>query len=116
MKSNQPAATVTTASGHIGSDYTIHPFENRVLSSLECALLQTFPHDFKWGEALDKWGHTNVRDMIGEAVPPLFTRQHGRVLTALLANRAMRSLLPANDIRVKRAVKKLGLNSRPRHA
>jgi DNA (cytosine-5)-methyltransferase 1 len=70
MHSDRPAATVTTASGHIGSDYTIHPTQNRLLSPLECSLLQTFPKDFKWGDALKKVGHTNVREMIGEAVPP----------------------------------------------
>ena len=41
-----PAATVTTASGHVGSDLTIHPFEHRLLSPFECAYLQTFPDDF----------------------------------------------------------------------
>src|SRR5262249_13071428 len=43
MDPNIPAATVTTASGRVGSDRTIHPWENRVLSPLECAMLQTFP-------------------------------------------------------------------------
>lgn len=114
MKSNQPAATVTTASGHTGSDHTIHPFENRLLSTLECALLQTFPEKFKWGEALAKWGHTNIRDMIGEAVPPMFTEQHGRILAALLSNHVKRSLLPAKDVRANRALKKLGLGSEPK--
>lgn len=49
MHIDRPAATVTTASGHVGSDYTIHPTQNRLLSPLECSLLQTFPKDFKWG-------------------------------------------------------------------
>lgn len=114
MKSNRPAATVTTASGHIGSDHTIHPFQNRLLSTLECALLQTFPKNFKWGEALTKWGHTNIRDMIGEAVPPMFTEQHGRIVAALLSNHVKRRLLPAKDFRVKRALKKLRLGSKPK--
>ncbi|WP_310628701.1 DNA cytosine methyltransferase [Limnohabitans sp.] len=84
MHSDRPAATVTTASGHIGSDYTIHPTQNRLLSPLECSLLQTFPMDFKWGDALKKFGHTNVREMIGEAVPPAFTKLHGEVLYGIL--------------------------------
>jgi len=84
MHSDRPAATVTTASGHIGSDYTIHPTQNRLLSPLECSLLQTFPKDFQWGGALKKLGHTNVREMIGEAVPPAFTKLHGEVLHGLL--------------------------------
>jgi len=84
MHNDRPAATVTTASGHIGSDYTIHPTQNRLLSVLECALLQTFPANFKWGDSLKKYGHTNVREMIGEAVPPAFTLQHGEVLYGIL--------------------------------
>ncbi len=83
MAPDQPAATVTTASGHVGSDRTIHPWENRLLSPAECAYLQTFPSDFKWGNAMNNWGHTPVRQMIGEAVPPRFTELHGQVLAAL---------------------------------
>jgi DNA (cytosine-5)-methyltransferase 1 len=109
MKSDEPAATITTASGHIGSDHTIHPFENRVMSALECARLQTFPAGFKWGEALKKWGPTNVRDMVGEAVPPLFTKKHGKILVSLLSKRASVRALPVKNIRVRAARKKLGL-------
>lgn len=98
-----PAATVTTASGHVGSDRTIHPWENRVLSPLECAKLQTFPTGFKWGDALTKWGHTNVRAMIGEAVPPLFTRKHGRLLITLLKGIRPRTALGATDRRITTA-------------
>ena len=58
---DEPAATIRTASGHLASDRTVHPLENRVLSTLECALLQTIPPSFEWGGALERWGHTNVR-------------------------------------------------------
>lgn len=99
MHANRPAATVTTASGHIGSDYTIHPNQNRLLSPLECSLLQTFPRDFKWGNALEKWGHTNVREMIGEAVPPAFTKMHGEVLRSILKRNWEHSPMPQSDLR-----------------
>lgn len=84
MDPKRPAATITTASGRIGGSRTIHPFENRVLSPLECALLQTIPSDFDWGDALKERKVTELRAMIGEAVPPLFTKQHGTVLAELL--------------------------------
>ena len=84
MQANKPAATVTTASGHIGSDNTIHPTQNRLLSPLECAMLQTFPRHFAWGDALARYGHTTIRDMIGEAVPPAFTRLHGDILFGIV--------------------------------
>ncbi|MCV7254633.1 DNA cytosine methyltransferase [Mycobacterium hackensackense] len=73
MSPGRPAATITTASGRIGSDRTIHPWQTRVLSPLECQLLQTFPVGFKWGDTLARFGHTNIRAMIGEALPPHFT-------------------------------------------
>lgn len=111
MKSDKPAATVTTATGHIGSNNTIHPFENRLLSTLECALLQTFPIRFKWGNALERWGHTNLRAMIGEAVPPLFTRLHGKALRAVLENRENTRFLPASDPRCTRATERLHLDA-----
>ena len=46
---DRPAATITTASGHVGSDRTLHPWENRVLSPAECAHLQTFPSRLRVG-------------------------------------------------------------------
>ena len=88
MRPGAPAPTITTASGHVGSDNTIHPVENRVLSPLECAHLQTIPDDFEWGAALNDWGTTAVRAMIGEAVPPRFTEMHGRVLAGRLATQS----------------------------
>jgi DNA (cytosine-5)-methyltransferase 1 len=103
MHSDRPAATVTTASGRIGSDNTLHPTENRVMSVLECQLLQGIPIDFRWGDSLTVKGHTRVREMIGEAVPPQFTRQHGRVLAALLADRRPNGVMDINDVRVKKA-------------
>jgi DNA (cytosine-5)-methyltransferase 1 len=110
MAPGLPAATITTASGHLGSDRTVHPWENRVLSPLECALLQTFPRSFNWGNALEQWGHTNVRAMIGEAVPPLFTRKHGRILASLLNGVPPRVALAASDRRVTSAVNALHLD------
>jgi DNA (cytosine-5)-methyltransferase 1 len=107
MFGDRPAATITTASGHIGSDYTIHPTQTRLLSTLECAWLQTFPRSFAWGDALKKWGHTNVRDMIGEAVPPAFTRLHGQVLLGILRKEWTRAPISLSDDPVTRAWTKL---------
>jgi DNA (cytosine-5)-methyltransferase 1 len=113
MDPKVPAATVTTASGHIGSDRTIHPWENRVLSPIECARLQTFPHDFDWGDSLRLRGPTNIRDMIGEAIPPKFTAAHGRVLMSLLNGMRPKSIMKISDRRVSRADAALKRNSLP---
>ncbi|RWZ46145.1 DNA cytosine methyltransferase [Labedella phragmitis] len=105
MRADMPAATITTASGRVGSDKTIHPWENRLLSPYECAYLQTLPADFRWGDALERWGHTRVREMIGEAVPPRFTRLHGQAIRAFLgaADSDEIDLLDDEEKRVRRA-------------
>ncbi len=107
MYSDRPAATITTASGHVGSSFTIHPFENRLLSPRECAHLQTLPRSFRWGGALNEWGATNVRAMIGEAVPPLFTRLHGLVLNWVLTGQRTRAPIDASDDRCVRAARQM---------
>ena len=110
MRADEPAATVTTASGNLGSDKTIHPWENRVLSPEECAMLQTFPPEFKWGDTLAVYGTSHMRAMIGEAVPPLFTRAQGETLCVLLRNsfRATQvSALSADDDRLLVAKERL---------
>ena len=112
MRPNAPAATITTASGHMGSDVTLHPSENRLLSPLECAHLQTLPADFKWGDALEKWGTTNVRAMIGEAVPPKFTKHHGQVLVGLLTGRKHRPAISMSDERVLGATQRLAASEK----
>lgn len=104
LKLNDVASTVTTASGHIGSDINLHPVEHRLLSVRECAILQTFPTDFNWGDAPTAWGLGKVREMIGEAVPPRFTEAHGQVLHSLLGDiPSFENLLPTSDERAHRA-------------
>ena len=84
MRPNEPARTITTASSHVGSDYKIHPWENRVLSIRECADLQTVPRFYDWTWALET-SHTYVaRKVIGEALPPWFTYLQGKLLRRLL--------------------------------
>lgn len=71
----------------------------------ECGFLQTVPSDLRWGDSMERWGHTKVRQMIGEAVPPRFTKLHGRVLAALAQGR---ETLSQDDMRCQRALVKLG--------
>ncbi len=104
----RPAPTITTASGNLGSAFTIHPSENRILSILECAILQTFPASFNWGDALQRYGSGLVRKMIGEAVPPLFTERHGAILIDLLRTGRSARTLSAADVRRCRANRALG--------
>jgi DNA (cytosine-5)-methyltransferase 1 len=103
MASDCPASTITTASGNVGSDSTIHPWENRVLSPYECALLQTFPRRFAWGDTLERHGVGFVRKVIGEAVPPRFTEKHGKVIARLLRGRVDRGFVVSSHTSCARA-------------
>lgn len=114
MDPTRPATTVTTANGRVGSSSTIHPWENRVLSAVECAHIQTLPHDFKWGEfPLETIGVNEIRAMIGEAVPPRFTEAHGAAICACLGDHRTYQLLDASDRRCVTARNKLGIETSP---
>ena len=85
MSPRRPAYTITTNSSHIGSDFKIHPWENRVLSILECADLQTVPRFYDWTRAREERTLYLIRNLIGEAFPTYFTYLHGQVLAEFLA-------------------------------
>ena len=85
MRPERPAYTITTNSSHIGSDFKIHPWENRVLSILECADLQTIPRFYDWTLARENRTLYLIRNLIGEAFPTYFTYLHGQVLAELLS-------------------------------
>lgn len=84
MAADQIAPTMTTASGHFSSDIKLHPTQNRVLSPRECAILQAIPASFKWPKEQQFRKAYLVREMIGEAVPPLVTYRFGRAVVAAL--------------------------------
>ena len=84
MYPERPSTTITTSSSHIGSDNKIHPWENRVLSIRECADLQTVPRFYDWDWALKTRHFYVVRQVVGEALPPWYTYQHGLILKELL--------------------------------
>ena len=71
MSPNRPAYTVTTNSSHVGSDFKIHPWENRVLSIMECADLQTVPRFYDWTRAQENRTYYLIRNLVGEAFPHL---------------------------------------------
>ena len=78
------APTITTNTNSFSSDSKIHPNQNRVLSVREVALLQSIPYSFKWPkEQFFKTKHL-VREMVGEAVPPLVTYQLGLFISKFM--------------------------------
>ncbi len=96
MHHDRPAPTVTTASSHLGSDYKIHPWENRVLSIRECADLQTVPRFYNWKWVFDHHQTYLAREVIGEALPPMFTCLHGQILRALIEGNVEAGQLMSN--------------------
>lgn len=97
MRSDMPATTITTATGHLGSDVNIHPWENRLLSPRECALLQTIPYTFDWTvEEGEIPPSTHLRAMIGEALPPWYGYLHGLALRVAIAGTSTKRLLPGD--------------------
>lgn len=80
------APTITTNTNSFSSDSKIHPNQNRVLSVREVSLLQCIPYTFKWPkEQFFKTKHL-VREMVGEAVPPLVTYQLGLFISKLMSD------------------------------
>lgn len=73
---DKPASTVTTRSAYACSDHKVHPDENRVLSIYETAVLQGINvEDVVWTKDDGKqFNDTLLRELIGECVPPLFTK------------------------------------------
>ena len=86
MSPSRPAYTITTSSSHVGSDFKIHPWENRVLSILECADLQTVPRFYNWARPKENRTPYLIRTLVGEAFPPYFTYLHGLVLERILSD------------------------------
>jgi len=67
---NAPAPTIRTCAYNPTKGRYIHPYENRGLSTLEMAVLQTFPKDYIFEGSLVKIGK-----QIGDAVPVLLARK-----------------------------------------
>jgi DNA (cytosine-5)-methyltransferase 1 len=72
MEPNKPSPTITTQFYNYGSGRFGHydPDQNRAISLLEGALLQTFPEDYDFYENWEDVGVSNLGRLIGNAVPP----------------------------------------------
>lgn len=80
MRPDEPAPTVTTQFYNYGSGRFGHydTDQNRALSLLEGALLQTFPEDYEFYEDWSDVGVKNLGRLIGNAVPPKLGEYIGR--------------------------------------
>lgn len=82
MRPDEPAPTITTQFYNYGSGRFGHydTSQNRALSLLEGALLQTFPEDYEFYDEWEDVGVKNVGRLIGNAVPPRIAEQIGRAI------------------------------------
>jgi DNA (cytosine-5)-methyltransferase 1 len=72
MRPDEPAPTITTQFYNYGSGRFGHydTEQDRALSILEGAVLQTFPEDYEFYDDWDDVGIKNLGRLIGNAVPP----------------------------------------------
>jgi len=76
MSWDKPAPTITTKFFSISNGRFAHPDENRAISIREGATLQTFPKTYKFiGGSV-----ATIARMIGNAVPPLYAKQIGKII------------------------------------
>lgn len=82
MVGNEPAPTITTQFYNYGSGRFGHydTDQNRALTLLEGAILQTFPEDYDFYNEWEDVGVTNLGRMIGNAVPPLLGEHIGEAI------------------------------------
>lgn len=98
MAWDKPAPTIKRECAHIGNGRYAHPVEDRLCSVVEMALLQGFPHHYRFnGSSL-----ANIYRHIGDAVPPMISYQLAHLCRWILTNEqpGMQELiLPGTSLR-----------------
>lgn len=74
LKWDDVSSTITGGCLNPSKGRFLHPEEDRCITAREAALLQTFPRDYKFPEDI---GKTALALMIGNALPPLFSKIQG---------------------------------------
>lgn len=82
MVGDEPSPTITTQFYNYGSGRFGHydTDQNRALTLLEGAILQTFPEDYEFYDEWEDVGVTNLGRLIGNAVPPLLGKHIGEAI------------------------------------
>lgn len=100
MRPDQPAPTITTQFYNYGSGRFGHydTDQNRAISILEGALLQTFPQDYDFYDDWEDIGVSNLGRLIGNAVPPRLGEFIGKgILAHVNASAATAETTVADD-------------------
>jgi len=96
MDPDLPCPALTRNFSFPCSDHKVHPFENRVLSIAEAMKIQTVSDfSYKWGpivngrnEVLEYAPDTLIRLVIGESIPPKFTKLLGEHIKGLIMKKS----------------------------
>ncbi|SOD91684.1 DNA cytosine methyltransferase [Spirosoma fluviale] len=76
-----PSVTIRTAAYNPAKGMYIHPWENRGLSTIEMAALQSFPYDWNFRvKGREKGTLVSVGKQIGNAVPPVLAQALGTAI------------------------------------
>jgi len=101
MRPDEPSPTITTQFYNYGSGRFGHydTDQNRALSILEGALIQTFPKDYEFYDEWEDVGVSNLGRLIGNAVPPSSVSTWGRQFSRTWARqyRLLSLLLPTTE-------------------
>jgi DNA (cytosine-5)-methyltransferase 1 len=81
MAWNEPAPTITGGCINASKGRFLHPVQDRAITLLEAALLQTFPRRYHFDHIRGRYA---IAEMIGNALPPLFAERVGRCIAAAL--------------------------------
>lgn len=82
MAWNKPAPTIKRECAHIGNGRYAHPEKDRLLTVAEMALVNGFPHHYKFNGA----SLANIYRHIGDAVPPMISYQLAHLCRWILTN------------------------------
>jgi len=85
MKWDDVAPTITSGCINPSKGRFLHPTEDRAITLREAAILQSFPPDYVFSLRRGKYA---AAEMIGNALPPLFSRMQAEVIMRHLAERA----------------------------
>ena len=82
MAWDKPAPTIKRECAHIGNGRYAHPEKDRLLTIAEMALVNGFPHHYKFNGA----SLANIYRHIGDAVPPIISYQLAHLCRWILKN------------------------------
>lgn len=90
---DQPSCTIRTAAYNPAKGQYIHPFDNRGLSTIEMAALQSFPYDWHFKcKNSERVTLVSAGRQIGNAVPPKLAKALGNAIKNQIAMRSAKSV------------------------